>query len=381
MTDVPLKDWNDADAMGIDACEIADASWTRPAPAKKSKFQFTLYKDIDRAPRKIWLVENLLGDGEASCDFGPPGCGKSVLAGDRAAQIAAGLAWFGRRVTKGSVLYVAAERAALVKRRFAAFRLHHGLDDLPLAIISGAIDLRNSHFDADEIIDCARRLEDKTGHRLRLIEIDTVSRVLAGGDENSPRDMGLMVRNIARIQEATGGHVNVLHHVPHGQDRMRGHGVLLAAMDTTIHVENKGAVRTATVAKTNDGAEGECLAFTLRSIELHTDPVTARITTAPIVEPVEGGPQIANKECRAARLPKACQTALRALREAVDAYGVNSSSFDPNPDGCSRRHRKPMARVRLSHGYQHLAGGSSKTASLQAGHREPDRRPACWVLE
>ena len=103
---------------------------------------------------------------------------------------------------------------------------------------------------------------------------------------------------------------------------MRGHGALLAAMDTTIHIENKGNVRTATIDKTNDGQEGERLAFTLRSIELSTDPETGQITTAPIVEAVESGRQIAPKNSRATTIPKAAQTALRALREAVGEVGV-----------------------------------------------------------
>jgi len=42
------------------------------------------------------------------------------------------------------VLYVAAERAALVRRRFAAWRLSHDINDIPLAILSGTIDLRST---------------------------------------------------------------------------------------------------------------------------------------------------------------------------------------------------------------------------------------------
>jgi hypothetical protein len=292
------------------------------AQNQNNRLRYKPYRDIERAPRKLWLIENFLGDGEASCDFGAPGSGKSVLAGDRVLHVAAGTSWFGRRVTQGAGLYVAAERSTLAMRRFAAFRLHHGLDDLPVAIISGSIDLRSSHVDADKIIDCARRLEDETGQKLRLVEIDTVSRVLAGGDENSPKDMGALVGNIAWIQEKTGGHVNLVHHVPHGQDRMRGHGLLVAAMDTTVHVENRGGVRTAAIDKTNDGDEGECLTFTLRSIELFTDPETGQITTAPVVEAVESAPQIVPNHKRATALPKGAQTALRALREAVGACGV-----------------------------------------------------------
>jgi hypothetical protein len=64
--------------------------------AEKSGLRFVLYKDIDPAPRKDWLVHNFLGAGELSCVFGAPGSGKSTLMNDLAGHIAAGLAWFGR---------------------------------------------------------------------------------------------------------------------------------------------------------------------------------------------------------------------------------------------------------------------------------------------
>ena len=272
---------------------------------------FTLYRDIERAPRKVWLVENILGEGELSCMFGAPGCGKSVLANDRAAHIAAGRPWFGRQVTRGGVLYVAAERAALGRRRFAAFRIHHALDDLPLAVVSGAIDLRSSHADADTIIGLARRLQDETGQKTVLIDIDTVSRVLAGGDENSSKDIGALIGNLTRIQEATGAHISLVHHVPHDQQRMRGHGALLAACDVTVHVENTGAFRTARVDKTNDGADGESLAFTFATVELHRDLDTGQLTEAPIVQPVDGATL---KTTAKAKTAKGCSDRLACTR-------------------------------------------------------------------
>lgn len=108
------------------------------------KLRLTLYNDIPAVSRKTWLVSGLLGDGEMSVVFGAPGSGKSVLVGDMAAHIAAGREWFGRRVAAGGVLYVAAERAELVKRRFAAFRIRHGEAELPLGVLDGTIDLRSS---------------------------------------------------------------------------------------------------------------------------------------------------------------------------------------------------------------------------------------------
>src|SRR5436305_5486837 len=132
-----------------------------------------------------------------------PGTAKSALAGDLGAPVAAGLPWFGRPVSQGAVLYVAAERAALVKRRLAAFRLHYGVNDIPLGIAAKSIDLRSNRNDADSLIECCEELQQRFGHDPRLVIIDTLSRVLAGGDENAPRDMGQLVANLTHVQEGT----------------------------------------------------------------------------------------------------------------------------------------------------------------------------------
>jgi hypothetical protein len=252
---------------------------------KEGRLTFTAFADVEQHPRKEWLVRDFLGAGEMSAKYGMPGTAKSALAGDLGAHVAAGLPWFGRPVLRGSVLYVAAERAALVKRRMAGWRLHHGVDDIPLGIVAKTIDLRSNRRDADCVIECCAQLQRRFGHDPRLIIIDTVSRVLAGGDENAPRDMGQLVANLTHVQQGTGAHVLVIHHVPQGQLRLRGHGSLLGGMDTTVSLEKSAGLVTATIDKNNDGPEGEKIAFCLKVIELGRDPETGQATTAPIVIP------------------------------------------------------------------------------------------------
>jgi RecA-family ATPase len=174
---------------------------------KKFGISYTRFAEIDPTPVKKWLIKDFLGAGEMSCAYGPPGSAKSLLAGDLAAHVAWGQDWMGRRVSQGAVLFVAIERAGLVKRRLAGISQHHGIAELPLAVLSGSIDLCHGRSGVDGILECAERLTDEAEGDVGLVVIDTVSRALAGGNE------GALVQNVLHIQEGTGAHVLLTHHV------------------------------------------------------------------------------------------------------------------------------------------------------------------------
>jgi hypothetical protein len=309
--------------------DVAQGDQRKTSPMS---LRFTLFADINPAPRKIYLVEGLLGAGEASGFAGAPGSGKSVLAGDLSFHTAAGLPWLGRRIQQGAVLYVAAERAKLTERRFAALRKHYQISDLPLAIISGSVNFLSDQRHVIEMAGHAERLSSLKNSSVVLIVIDTVSRVLNGGDENSPKDMGLLVANVARLQETTGAHILLIHHVPQdGNVRLRGHGSLLGGLDTVLAVEKIGAIRTATVIKDNDAVEDQRLGFDLQSVTLSIDRDTREETTAPIVIPAgELPPQTTGK---AIHLPKGAQIALRALHAAIDEAGTIPPASNRIPNG------------------------------------------------
>jgi hypothetical protein len=262
--------------------------------------RFVLFREIGLGARttKDWLIKGLLGAGEASAFFGAPGDGKSVLVEDIGLHVAANAVidkpWHDRKVKGGAVVYFALERKAVVERRALAFKLEHDIpDDLPFAIVGGGgmLDFRDGDV-CKRITDVITAAEAETGHKVILIIIDTLSRALCGGDENGPKDMGAIIRATGILQSDGGRHVMWVHHVPHGTDRLRGHGSLDGALDTEIHVKHdpSSKIRRATVIKANDSEEGEQIAFTLKSVTLGKDDDGAA-TTAPVIVPLENVPK------------------------------------------------------------------------------------------
>ena len=280
------------------------------------KRTFLLFCDLTTGDAKEWLVNGLLGHGEASAFYGKPGDGKSVLVEDLCLHVAAGWPWHGRPVRRGAVVYIALERKKLVERRAIAFRERHNPVDLPFAIVGGVHDFRDPRT-AARIIEIAGQVEEATAEPVVLIAIDTISRALAGGDENSSKDMGAIVNATSLLQQ-TGAHVLWVHHMPLDGERMRGHGALLGAMDTTVHVVKADSVRTATVVKANDSEEGERVAFTLDSVVIAkgSDGVD---TTAPVVVPAEPSSGAMAKALR--RMSDRHKLALTALTEATLSGG------------------------------------------------------------
>lgn len=217
-------------------------------PRRRQGLTFTHFRELTAAPPKSWLVENLMGAGEVSCVYGRPGSSKSLLAGDLALHVAANLPWFNRQTLHGGVIYVAAERSEVVKRRIFALKQELKLDDVPLVIVSGLADFTKEHGHVREIAYCAQQLTLEFGLPTALIVVDTLNRVLAGKDENSSIDMGKFIRVVASLQEQTGAHILIVHHEPNEGGRMRGHSSWLGACDTTLRVKKKAGPDTPLVS-------------------------------------------------------------------------------------------------------------------------------------
>src|SRR5262249_60083760 len=94
---------------------------------------FAFSNEMWQAPPKPWLIKNVIARGETSSWIAPPGKGKSALLTDIAIHLAGGKDWRGYRTKSAcGVLYLALERADLIKRRLFAHRLRDELPDLPI---------------------------------------------------------------------------------------------------------------------------------------------------------------------------------------------------------------------------------------------------------
>ncbi len=295
----------------------------RAAPQHNGRIlRGTEFVDLSTTSKKVWLVHHLIAVGEISVWFGTPGSGKSVAIEDLGLHVAAGSRlWQNRQVKQGAVLYVALERFSVVARRAIAWAIEHDYSQsqLPFKVIRGPLDFREPQTAADivaTIEDLAHRHVCSAG----LLIVDTVSRALCGGDENSPKDMGQLIANVSRIQSAIGVHIAMTHHQPvDGKERMRGHGALLGAVDTTVKVTNTNGIRLAEVEKSSDHEEGQRVAFTLKSITVDPDDGYGDPITAPVVIEDQAPPKQTAK--RAVKVPKNATLALNALRDAVSDLG------------------------------------------------------------
>jgi hypothetical protein len=235
------------------------------------------------------FVEGLLIRGGMSVVYGDSNTGKTFFALDQSLHVAGGLPWRGREVEAGGVLYLALEGSHGIRNRVSAFKIDKRCGDAELgfAVVPLSVDLCNPAADTGRVIDAVKAEARKIGGPVSLVVVDTLSRAMAGGNENSPDDMGALVSNIDRIRQTTGAHVMLVHHSgKDGAKGARGHSLLRAATDTEIEVSHDSITRVsvARVTKQRELETGDEFAFSLRPVVLGENrrgkPVTSCVVDA-----------------------------------------------------------------------------------------------------
>ena len=244
-----------------------------------------------------YMVKGWLGRSQMSVVYGPSNVGKSFFCLDVAFCIAADIEWQGAKVRGGPVLYLATEGGNAFHNRVVALRDEYKKTGVALAVRPSPIDLLRPEADLAKLIELCGSIEAKVGAPLSMIVVDTLSRAMAGGDENGPTDMTAFIANLDALRNATGAHIMIVHHS--GKDTAkgaRGHSSLRAATDTEVELEVDGKIRTATATKQRDLEPQEPIVFQLKVHELGRDEDGDAVTTCTITEANEDDIADANQK-------------------------------------------------------------------------------------
>jgi hypothetical protein len=254
-----------ADFEAVKPEEIGDVD---DVPMEKAKPRAALfYKDpIDVAPdyNRVALVEDLLDTTAFVVMYGDSNVGKTFVAMMLSYCVATGLPFAGRKVKERVVVYVAAEAGHSAERRIQALKMKFGRERFNVLLVPCPVDLLRPTADTGPLIELVKEIATKYGE-VGMVVIDTLSRAMAGGNENGPEDMGAFVKNIDRIRVGCAATTLLIHHT--GKDAAkgaRGHSLLRAATDTEIEVAD-GVIR---ATKQRDMEMGKGVTFGLETVVL-----------------------------------------------------------------------------------------------------------------
>lgn len=313
----------------LEEFKISSEPYLRPLPPREQRMMALEWFDeaaalaLDEPSQS--LIEDVLDEGALSVIYGDSNSGKTFVALDMSHAVATGRDWNGHATSRGLVVYVAAEGGRRIARRIAALRQRYPAERPLFALVRYPIDLRSSDSNAQELMTLVRSAETQCGKRCAWIIVDTLSRALAGGDENSSVDMGRIVQAADHIRAETGTHFTYVHHS--GKDAARGargHSLLRAATDTEIEV----AAGTIKATKQRDMECGAELGFVLVDEPLGEDSAGRPIKSAVVEWQAGVAKNSADRE--AATIPASQRLLMEVVAQAIDEAG---EPFHPFPDG------------------------------------------------
>jgi hypothetical protein len=252
---------------------------------------------LDNMPTLEPLVGDLLHLDSLARVVGPSGHMKSFMVIDFAGHVGTGMQWHGHYVRQGTVVYLVAEGARGIRKRVRAWEKHHGIKMTDVLFLPRPVQAMSPEWDT--LIEAMRRLGPA------MVVVDTQARVSVGVEENSAKELGLVVDRMEQLRAATGACVLVIHHTGHVGEHGRGSSSAKGALQSELHVSKKGdnarnIVVTLKTGKQKDDEEGGDLQFGLKVITIDGEtkpdgrPVTSVVLESLDARPrqlVEGSPE------------------------------------------------------------------------------------------
>jgi hypothetical protein len=334
-----ITDWKDQAAGTAEQFAILAKRaplWKPERP--KSRYNAMEWSRLEEpGPELEFLIDGWLTEGERSVIGGPSKSGKSFLAIHAAMCVARGQDFFDWPVKRGGVVYQAGEGARGVRKRLKAYRKHFEVpddEDVPFVFLGSKVDLYSRDGDTQGLIDEIKAWALVMSYPLRLVVIDTLATATAGADENSGKDMGVVLANIARIADETGAHVMLVHHMNADGKKLRGHTSVYANVDqvVTVVMDEATKIRTATLSKQKDDEDGLKITFALASVSVGYSERTQRDVTSCVVLSVGEKERLKKEQERQGfSVNPTERRVLMNMFTAIDRHGVFVSSEKDGP--------------------------------------------------
>lgn len=303
--------------------ELADE--IRPtlvAPTVKKSFRdmiMSLDEIQNMEPPEFLIDKYLVRDSLAEL-FGDAWTGKSFVAIDWALSIASGRSWLGHEVKKAEpILYVLGEGASGFGMRTRAWEQEHGkIQSQHRGNVLSMPEPMNL-ADGRSIAEMEEFVREV---RPALIIFDTLSRMSAGADDNSSKDMGIVIENADRLRRASGACVLIIHHTGwQNKERGRGSSAVYAALTTDIRLSKEMVL---SVTKQKEAKPAEDLQLRLVEVPIEGfDDETSCV--------VEDGELIVTNTVRLNTwYNDSHEQAMVALKEIVKAGGVSNGEWMKN---------------------------------------------------
>jgi hypothetical protein len=225
---------------------------------KRSRFYPEAEEDWQNTPEPSWLIPELIPARSTILLIGQTQSYKSFLALDIALAIATGRETFQNPLIIGQTIYAAGEGRATIKRkRTPAWKIAHSYFE-PLGL---------SHFVMPEPLIAMPGEREEFIHEIeqrqikpQLIVLDTVTKAMAGLNENDARDAGMFIHFCDSLVERFGCSVLAIHHLGKDADRgARGSSAFHAGFDSVLEARANRDTKTVElrVLKHKDAEERE----------------------------------------------------------------------------------------------------------------------------
>ena len=304
--------------------------------------------DVKPILSNFWLIKGVLPKKGLAIVYGAPGSGKSFFVADLVAHISAPHLgnWRGHKTATGDVAYCFLEGGFAAQNRVAALRSRRGdlggFYSYPYSMNLSSRPAKSQQYDAQATqADAFNLVASIRGQQesVACVVVDTLSRAMSGGDENSSKDMTAFISAMDYIAKELDCLVIVVHH--NGKDQSkgaRGHSSLLAAVDTEIEITRPSKdlpCRNAKMTKLKEGGDGKEFPFELEIYSLGFDEDGDEVTTCLIV-PTDADPTHA--KAKAVRLGTNETVVLKAYEtfqcDFPDKYTPIGTGFPDKPMKC-----------------------------------------------